>query len=189
MTGARARRAGRTDDLNAIPVDDPLFVERFEAKVDCSGGPDSCHLWTASQTAKGKPASYGLFSAYRYDNRRNQMACAHRVAYRLYCGPITPGLDVLHSCDTPLCCNPRHLRLGSPAENSLDMRNRKRNPKQVLTKTRVLMIRAMRHYLGLKGKEIARIMGLKGSHVSLVTTGRLWDDVETFADDPQPGWR
>lgn len=51
------------------------------------------------------------------------------IAYRFaWCAAnrllIPDGLDVLHSCDTPMCCEPTHLRLGTQAENSLDMLER-----------------------------------------------------------------
>jgi hypothetical protein len=35
-------------------------------------------------------------------------------------GPTPPGTVVMHSCDNPPCCNPGHLILGTPLENSHD---------------------------------------------------------------------
>lgn len=85
--------------------------QRFEAKVDRSGGPDACHPWTASRQKRG----YGFFAV----RRKNQLA--HRVAFQLSTAPIPDGLCVLHDCDNPRCCNPKHLFLGTHKDNMRDM--------------------------------------------------------------------
>lgn len=44
-----------------------------------------------------------------------------RFAWHLTMGPIPDGKWVLHRCDTPACCNPEHLFLGTQFDNMRDM--------------------------------------------------------------------
>lgn len=51
----------------------------------------------------------------------------HRLSWEIYKGPIPPNLFVMHKCDTPACCNPEHLMLGTNADNVADMHRKGRN--------------------------------------------------------------
>jgi hypothetical protein len=80
----------------------------FWKKVDCSGGINACWIWIAS----GRP--YGL---YRF---KDESFLVHRLAWRLYNGPIPGGMVVRHRCHTSLCVNPNHLMLGVQRDNIRD---------------------------------------------------------------------
>lgn len=51
---------------------------------------------------------------------------AHRMAYALTKGTIPAGYEVCHVCDTPLCCRPEHLFVGTHQENVIDFYTKRR---------------------------------------------------------------
>jgi hypothetical protein len=108
-------------------------IDLFWSRVDQSAGPDGCWPWTGCRYNAG----YGSF------HWRHKMRGTNRVAWEIANGQQAPDdRDVMHSCDSPLCCNPRHLRLGTTAENMADMRRKGRaRSKGILTESAVLALR------------------------------------------------
>lgn len=96
--------------------------EFFWNRVDRRGA-DECWPWTGSIDAKG----YGQATV----GARGSVVRwrAHRLAFVALRGPIPDGLVVMHSCDNRRCVNPKHLSLGTVANNNDDMmrKNRFRN--------------------------------------------------------------
>lgn len=86
--------------------------DRFWSKVAKTESQDDCWEWTAGCQKSG----YGQFSI-----RTGEKISAHRMAWILTNGDIPDGLCVLHSCDNPPCCNPRHLFTGTQGDNIHDM--------------------------------------------------------------------
>jgi hypothetical protein len=76
------------------------------------GAPDDCWEWQAGRNRGG----YGRMEI----GHPRRSFGAHRAAYLLCVGDIPDGLDVLHSCDNPPCCNPAHLFLGTDCDNASD---------------------------------------------------------------------
>ena len=85
--------------------------ERFWEKIDRSGGEDSCWIFTGAK-AKG----YGR-TGWRDAGGRSVTRSAHRISYELCVGPIPDGVLLDHVCQIRACCNPRHLRPVTAAQN------------------------------------------------------------------------
>lgn len=87
--------------------DRAAFIGTFWARVRIKGA-DECWPWK-----RGKRHAYGQYRGM----------CTSRLALYLSLeetGEWDESLHTLHSCNNPICCNPRHLRQGTQLENVTD---------------------------------------------------------------------
>ncbi len=91
-----------------IPTLTTKDLQRFRSKVRVRHE-DACWPWLAG-TVKG----YGQFDL------AGRPFKAQRVAWFVAFGTQPGESCVCHECDNPLCCNPKHLWLGSNARNTAD---------------------------------------------------------------------
>jgi hypothetical protein len=104
-----------------------LLAERLFERVrgpwlDLSISEKDCWLWLGEWRSR-----YG-YGRIREGGDRSRCLQAHITLYKMLLGPVPPGRWLRHSCDTPLCCNPRHLQPGTAAENYADQVDRGRRP-------------------------------------------------------------
>jgi hypothetical protein len=150
----------------------PGVADRFEAKVDRSA---TCHLWNAASTPRG----YGLF---RISQPTRRFQYAHRLALERKIGrALERGERALHSCDTPSCVNPDHLRIGDQTDNMADCIERGRfayGPDKPLsaklTEQKVREIIALLHVPGTNLKEIGRRYQVSATTIAYIRDAKTW---------------
>lgn len=93
---------------------------RFEDKLMYEPN-TGCWIWTGATRGNNH---YGALKI----NQKNSI-CTHRLSYQMYKGVVPDDLNVLHTCDNALCCNPNHLYLGTQLDNIKDrtLKQRTRN--------------------------------------------------------------
>lgn len=96
--------------------DDWRLAARFWAKVDV-GAPSECWPWRLSLSN-----DYPAIKVDGVTRRATQMAW--EIANGV---PFPEGMEALHSCDNPPCCNPGHIRPGTHKENQEEMAARGRS--------------------------------------------------------------
>lgn len=148
---------------------DVMDIARFWSHVRVVS-PGKCWYWMAF-------ADDGEVGQFKIDGKAE---IASRVAYRLAHGDIPDGMVVRHTCDTPLCCNPKHLLIGTHADNVQDRVSRDRsargeeNGRAKLTADAVRLIRRS----PLSDEYFAKRFNVDRSSVTAARKGLTWKHIE-----------
>lgn len=145
--------------------------ERFWLNVEKSTG---CWKWKSATTTAG----YGVFGI------NGKVVYAHRAAWEKKNGNIPKGVHVLHRCDNPPCINPKHLFLGTPADNCFDKELKGRgmmkrysgenNWQSKLNKNEVSEIRNLYSLGKLSQRAIAKKYKVSQPNISGIINMDLW---------------
>jgi predicted XRE-type DNA-binding protein len=146
------------------------FDERFWQKVSKKED-DSCWEWNAAFMN-----GYGWFSF----NKQEGPKFAHRVSALLsgLIDDINSDLHVLHKCDNTKCCNPKHLFVGTNADNVADRVKKNRtkfvskygeaNGMSKLTSDDVVSVRNLYKNKDISQSKIAKMFNIKQPQVSRI---------------------
>lgn len=144
---------------------------RFREKINIG---TECWDWTAGLNNKG----YGIFCF-----NKSRMY-AHRFSYLVFNGPLL-NLNVCHECDRPICCNPKHLWLGTQLDNIRDarMKGRMKDPPKPfnhkytakLTKQEVVEIRYLFDIMpNLTNREVASSYNMTEEPIRQIRRNISW---------------
>ena len=144
-----------------------------------------CHIWLGGLDKDG----------YGQAHMNNRNIRAHRLSFLLANGSIPNGAVIMHTCDTPSCVNPDHLRAGSNQDNFADMIQKNRHrvisgemhymhknpaarsgencPSSKLTPQALTEIRELLN-AGVTQSKIAKLHGVSRTCISAISTGRNW---------------
>lgn len=148
-----------TSDIDAVSAAErnEQRFEKFVERVPFS----TCWIWMGAT----KPGvwNYGKFWL------NGSLRKAHRAAWTLYRGEIPDGMFVCHTCDVPLCVNPAHLFLGTPADNMADMATKGRDLEGRVTQGRKIARLSPEQVVEIRGSALSHGQLAKQFGVSRTT--------------------
>lgn len=147
-------------------------MERFWSKVNKT---NDCWIWIGQRTKKG---GYGRI-LIKLEYKKFKIYRAHRFIFEKVNGAIPDGVLVCHKCDNPACVRPSHLFLGTPKQNTDDMKRKLRHEfgekhhSARLSTKEVSEIRKKCSTGRFTQREVAREYGIGDSHLSQILSWKV----------------
>ncbi|MFA6992669.1 MAG: HNH endonuclease [Candidatus Gracilibacteria bacterium] len=146
--------------------------ERFWHFVKKGKNEDDCWAWIGTKI----PSGYSQIWCC------GKMVNAHRFSYELHFGKIPKGKIIMHKCDNPQCCNPKHLEVGTYKDNTQDMlkKGRTNQPKgekhccAKLTQKQVVQIRKLHKTGRFSQIEIGRKFNVGQNAICSIVNNKTW---------------
>lgn len=135
---------------------------------------NGCWNWNGAKDKNG-------YGAVRFLHARDK---AHRIAWKLFRGPIPEEMCICHACDNPSCVNPVHLFVGSKSDNMQDkvVKQRQAVAHGPLSTQDATEMRTM-YWGGVASQGlIAEMFGVSQAAVSAIVLGRTHQAVPSFSD-------
>ena len=123
---------------------------------------DGCWEWLGPKNHNG----YGVLSV-----GKGKKMLAHRWSYDFF-NKLFNQMHVCHSCDNPLCVNPKHLFAGTDADNHDDKAKKLRAGK-ALNPSDVFEIKNL-FKLPITLEEIAKRYGCSRKSIQRIKNGQYW---------------
>ena len=139
---------------------------------------DGCWGWKGKLSPDGYPR---MTCRKEYGTQR-----ANRASWIIHKGEIPKGMIICHNCpegDNIKCCNPEHLFLGTPSDNSEDMVKKERsargsqNGQSKLDEEKVREIKILISK-GLFHSEIAKLFNVNRDTISKINRKISWKHVK-----------
>ncbi len=146
------------------------ILERVEPDLN-----SGCWLWPGATARRG----YGVAKI------GGRTRTIHRAVFEMHHGPLRPGTQVCHRCDTPQCVNLNHLFAGTCRDNANDRQSKGRGNQargeasgpSILTEKQAREI-VLRLSAGEPGVSIARAYGVAANTIYSIKSGQSWAHIE-----------
>jgi hypothetical protein len=136
---------------------------------------NGCHLFNGHRNDDG----------YARISKDGKLVFVHREIFKKHNPEVEITGVVMHTCDTPNCINPKHLRHGTQADNVKDMKDKGRGnyltgsaqSQAKLTEANVVIIK-QKLEIGVTSARLARDFNVSEAAIQNIKKGRRWTHVK-----------